>query len=126
MLTLMFVGLFLGESPFVKGSVNEVLAKARKENKLVFVDVYTTWCGPCKLMDRNTFSNKEVAAFLRDKVVSFKIDAEKGEGIGFARKYRVMGYPCFLVLDGDGKLVARQMGYMVPRAFLKWVRSVVS
>ena len=125
MLVLMLAGMLTGDSPFFKGTVKQVLEKAKAEKKMVVVDVYTTWCGPCKLMDKTTFSDKDVVELLTNKVIAYKIDAEKGEGIKLARKYRVAGYPCILILNGDGKLVDRQMGYLPPRYFLNWVNTVL-
>ena len=118
-------GLFLMESPFVEGTVEDVLNKAEKENKLVFVDVYTDWCGPCKLLDKTTFTDQKVMEALSNKVISFKINAEKGEGIALARKYKVMGYPCFLLLNGKGELVNRSFGYMPPQTFLHWLENAI-
>lgn len=126
-MTLLFLSMMiLGyNEAFVTGKVDEVFALAKKEQKYVVVDVYTTWCGPCKLMDKHTFAAPEVKAFLKDKVVAYKIDAEKGEGVAFARKYRVMGYPCVLVLDADGKLVDKSMGYLPAKYFLDFVTKAV-
>ena len=59
----------------------DVLAKAKKENKIVFVDAYTTWCGPCKWMAANIFPTKEVGDVFNASFVNAKIDMEKGEGI---------------------------------------------
>ena len=125
MWALLLVGIFAGDSPFFKGTVEQVLEKAKAEKKLVLVDVYTTWCGPCKLMDRTTFQDEAVVDFLTNKVIAYKIDAEKGEGIALARKYRVAGFPCILILDGSGKLVDRQLGYLPARYFLNWVNNVL-
>lgn len=123
---VLLVGMLSAESPFLTDSVARLMEKAKAENKLVLVDVYTTWCGPCRLMDRTTFSNEDVREILKNKVIAFKIDAEKGEGIKLARKYKVRGYPCILILDGNGKLVDMQLGYIPPSAFLNWVRRVLT
>ncbi len=123
---VLLAGMLTAESPFQKGTVAKIMEKAKAENKLILVDVYTTWCGPCKLMDRTTFSHEDVRDILKNKVIAYKIDAEKGEGIKLARKYKVRGYPCILILDGDGKLVDMQLGYIPPSAFLNWVRRVLA
>lgn len=67
----------------------EILAKAKKENKLIMVDAFTTWCGPCKWMAKNTFTNDTVADFYNSKFVNAKIDMEKGEGLDIAKQYEV-------------------------------------
>ncbi|OJJ15061.1 hypothetical protein BKI52_40045 [marine bacterium AO1-C] len=103
---------------FYKGNWNALLAKARRERKPFFVDVYTTWCGPCKAMTRNTFSNSRVGAYANRNFVSYKLDAERGEGPRLARKYRVNAYPTILFFDHQGRLKGRQVGYQGANAFL--------
>jgi len=95
-----------------------LLAKAKKENKILFIDAYTTWCGPCKMMDRDVFSDREVGAFYNEHFINAKIDMEKGEGPEISQKYRVRGYPSFLFLDSDGEIVHRGIGYIEKTKFL--------
>lgn len=111
---------------FYKGDVNAALAQAETSGKLLLVDIYTTWCGPCKRMDRVTFQDKAVKQALKDRVVAFKIDAEKGEGINFATKYRISSYPSFLILNAKGEVVERKIGYMPPKQFMKWLDSALN
>lgn len=92
------------------GTFSEILAKAKAENKLVFIDAYTTWCGPCKWMSKNIFTNDTVADYFNSNFVNAKIDMEKGEGIEIAKKYDVRCYPNLLFVDGDGNLVHRSAG----------------
>jgi len=68
------------------------------ENKLVFVDCFTTWCGPCKYMDANVFTNDSVADYFNDNFINVKLDMEKGEGEVFAGRYRVRSYPTYMFL----------------------------
>ena len=96
---------------FDKSEWKEILAKAEKEDKLIFVDAYAAWCGPCKKMDRDVFSKKEVGDYFNAKFVNAKIDMEKGEGIGLARKFRVAAYPTLLFVNGSGDVVHRSVGY---------------
>jgi len=107
---------------FYKGKWNGLLAKARKERKPFFVDVYTTWCGPCKAMTRNTFSNSQVGTYANRNFVPYKLDAERGEGPRLARKYRVNAYPTILFFDHQGRLKGRQVGYQGANAFLGTMR----
>ena len=122
---MILVGLLFtllgSDAPFVDAGIEDVLEKAKAEKKLVFVDVYTDWCGPCKLLDKTTWKDEKVKAVLSDRMISIKINAEKGEGIPFARKYRVRGYPSLLVLNGNGELLDRHTGYIHPRQFLVWL-----
>lgn len=104
---------------FDQGSWKAVLAKAMRENKLVFVDVYTSWCGPCKKMVKEVFPQKEVGDVFNASFVNYKIDAEKGEGIQIAKSFGVKAYPTYLFVNGDGELVYRVTGYNEPQLFLQ-------
>lgn len=88
-----------------------VLAKAAEQNQLVFVDAYTTWCGPCKKMVREVFPEKKVASFYNKNFINYQIDMEKGEGPQLAKEYNVFVYPTLLFVDGQGNLVHRSAGY---------------
>ena len=88
----------------------DVLAKAKAENKIVFVDAYTTWCGPCKWMAKNIFPTKEVGDVFNASFINAKIDMEKGEGIDIAKKYAIRAYPTYIFVNGDGEMVHRSLG----------------
>ena len=90
---------------FNHGTWEEVLAQAKKEHKIIFVDAFTTWCGPCKRMAKNVFPDKEVGKFFNKYFINYKMDMEKGEGPKFARKYQVTSYPTLLFIDYDGEVV---------------------
>lgn len=96
----------------------EILAKAKKENKYVFLDAYTTWCGPCKWMDKNVFPTAEAGEYFNKNFVNAKIDMEKGEGLEIAKTYAVQAYPTYLYVDGDGNLVHRVVGSMPTDRFI--------
>jgi thioredoxin-related protein len=119
----MGVGLIAQENAagisFEQGEFQAILDKAKAENKLIFMDVYTTWCGPCKMLDRNTFSNAQVGRTFNAGFVNYKLDAEKGEGMAIARKYAVRAYPNMLFINGQGELVHRVVGYHPPEELLK-------
>ena len=103
---------------FFKGSLKEGLALAKKENKKVFIDVYTTWCGPCKKMSKEVFPVKKVGDFYNANYISLKIDAEKGEGVDIARQYKVSGYPTLLYLDTKGEVIKKVTSYLNEEAFI--------
>lgn len=92
-------------------SFKELLTIAKKENKLLFVDAFTTWCGPCKLMAKNVFPQATVGDFYNANFINSKIDMEKGEGIDLAKKYNVRAYPTYLFINGDGELIHRVTSY---------------
>lgn len=95
-----------------------VKAKALKENKPIFIDTYTSWCGPCKMMLKNIFPLPEVGKFFNNSFICYKVDAEKGEGIDIAKAYTVTGYPTYLFIDGNGKLLYRSSGSMPADKFI--------
>ncbi len=89
----------------------ELLARADREDKLIFMDAYAEWCGPCKMMDRNIFSQKEIGDFFNARFINIRMDMEKGEGIGLSRDFGIMAYPTLLFIDEKGKIVHRAVGY---------------
>lgn len=102
---------------FETGTWAEILAKAKQQNKYVFVDAYTTWCGPCKWMDKNVFPTAEAGEYFNKNFVNAKIDMEKGEGLEIAKTYSVQAYPTYLYVDGDGNLVHRVVGSIITFLF---------
>ncbi|MDE5611087.1 MAG: thioredoxin family protein, partial [Odoribacter sp.] len=92
---------------FREVSYAEALELAAKERKMVFIDFYTAWCGPCKQMSKEVFPQREVGDFFNRKFVSLKVDAEKGEGKELAVKYKLRAYPTFVVLNAGGEEVYR-------------------
>ena len=88
----------------------EAIATAKAEGKLVFLDFYTSWCGPCKMMLRDVFPQKSVGDYLNERFVCIKIDAEKGEGVELRRRYGVKAYPTFVGIDAAEKEVMRREG----------------
>ena len=95
---------------FEKGTWAEIKAKAQAENKFIFVDAYTAWCGPCKMQDKKVFPLKEVGDFFNKNYVSYKIDIEKGEGRGFAKKYKIRVVPTMLYFNSKGEIVHKTVG----------------
>jgi thiol-disulfide isomerase/thioredoxin len=83
----------------VNGDWKQIVKEARKSKKLIFIDCYTTWCGPCKLLDKNIFTRDTVADFYNATFVNTKFDMEKGTGIELAKKYAVRAFPTLLYID---------------------------
>ncbi len=96
----------------------DILKKAKTENKIVFVDAYTSWCGPCKVMAKNIFPLPEVGDVFNAKFVNAKIDMENGEGPEIAKQYNVQAYPTYIFVNGDGELVHRALGSMPAPKFI--------
>lgn len=104
----------------------DLMAKAKKENKIVFIDAYASWCGPCKMMERNVFTQKSVGDYYNSNFINAHFDMEKGEGRDIASKYGVRSYPTYLFLNGDGELVSQNYGYMEAGMFLAMAQDVNS
>jgi thiol:disulfide interchange protein len=95
---------------FTSAGFDEALARARSEKKLLLVDVYTDWCGWCKKLDREVFSDARVAS-AAGGLVAVRVNAEKG-GEKVAERFDVNGYPTILFVDGTGTVVKRVEGYV--------------
>lgn len=106
--------------------MSEILAKAGREGKPVFLDAYASWCGPCKMMERNVFVKKEVADFYNENFINAHLDMEKGEGREIARKYQVYSYPTYLFLNANGEVLYRGGGYLEPDDFISLGRRVAN
>ncbi len=98
--------------------LNVALAKAKAENKLVFIDAYAEWCGPCKVMARDIFPQKEVGDYFNANFVNLKLDMEKGDNVAIGKKYEVKAYPTYLFLNADGELVHKGLGSMPADKFI--------
>ncbi len=109
---------------FKQGSWEEILKAARDENKVIFLDIYATWCGPCKMLKKNTFTDKEVGEYFNAHFINVTLDGEKGEGALLAKKYELHAYPTMLFIQPDGKAKAEAVGYQTPRKLLEFARKV--
>ena len=102
-----------------------ILNKAKKENKLVFMDAYASWCAPCKLLERNVFPVKEVGDYYNANFINSRFDMEKGEGRDIARKYGINSFPSLLFLNGNGEVVFKGLGYMEVSDFISMGKDVL-
>lgn len=99
----------------------DAVAKAKQMNKLVFLDCYTSWCGPCKMMSNTVFPQEKVGAYMNPRFVNIKIDMEKGEGVELAKRLQISAYPTFIIFNGDGNEIGRFLGGCDADAFIKKV-----
>jgi thioredoxin-related protein len=120
-------------------SMNDALAAQAQNPKLIFIDMYTTWCGPCKLLDRNTFSNADVIDYINEYYYAVKFNAEGEEPVSymnetfgnpsydpakanrrnsqhqFARHLGIRAYPTLAFLDQKGALLTTVKSYRTPQ-----------
>ncbi|WP_276090464.1 thioredoxin fold domain-containing protein [Pedobacter sp. JY14-1] len=132
-LITLFAGLIpllsFAQINFVQGLTwNQVLDKAKLENKVIFVDAYTTWCIPCKDMDINVFTNLDVGVAANENYISVKVQMDKTDGdsekikawyqkANDLAKY-ITAYPSFLFFSAEGKFIGKEVGYQSPANFL--------
>lgn len=116
-LLLVFVGLLcsvviFAQTNFQELSLEKAREQAKTENKPVFLDCYTSWCGPCKMMANDVFTLEAAGEYFNKNFVCVKIDMEKGEGPAIGKQYGVDAYPTFLIINADGKLMHKLVGAM--------------
>lgn len=104
----------------------QLKTKAKNSGKLIFIDCYTEWCGPCKKMVRETFPLKEVGEYMDSTFISAKFDCEKGEGIDIRERFGVSSYPTYLILDSDGKVINTTGGFHNGNDFILLLRKLSS
>jgi thiol:disulfide interchange protein len=112
-----------GSKPaFQSLKLDEALALARREKKMVMVDFGATWCGPCKMMEATTFKNQRVEMFLADNLIAIKVDIDNEKAS--AQKHNVTAVPTILFLDSNGKEVERIIGFKNAEQFLEALTKV--
>lgn len=107
---VLFAGAVMAQTNFRQISYQEGVEAAKKEGKLLFIDFYTEWCGPCKALAKQVFPRKEVGDFMNEHFVCLSIDAEKGEGVELSKKFEVQSYPTCLIVRPDGTIQHRLVG----------------
>lgn len=107
---------------FTNGSFNEALQAAAKSGRLVFVDCYTSWCAPCKWMEKNVFVNDTIHQYFNKQFINFKVDMEKGEGVSLRERYKVTSFPTYLFVDAKGNQVHRTGSRMSVQDFITEAR----
>lgn len=103
---------FGGGIEFEHISLKKGLEKARSEGKLIFIDLYATWCGPCKMLSNSTFKDDNLGNFMNDNFVCLKIDGEKGEGEELMTDFDIDAFPTMLFLSPDKELIKKLVGFV--------------
>ncbi|MFR5660526.1 MAG: thioredoxin family protein, partial [Butyricimonas faecihominis] len=106
-------------------TLDEAFAKAQKENKLVFLDCYTSWCGPCKEMAEKEFTKKEAGEYFPPRFVCIKSDIERGEGKEIAKRYNITTVPTFLILYPNGEIIHTIVGSSPLLTFIDKIKTAL-
>jgi len=111
LLCLFVLGQLSGQGiEFYHGSWKDAFAEAKKQDKIIFVDAYAKWCGPCKRMARDVFTKSNVGEFFNDNFINLKLDMEIPDGHSFGKKYPVSAYPTLFFIDSNGEILTKVVG----------------
>lgn len=108
------------EIMFTNGKWKDIAAQARKNDKYIFVDAFTTWCGPCRQLKNVTFKDAKAALYFNDNFINYTVDMEKDEGLVLAEKWHVAEYPSLLFFTPQGKLIMKQIGYVDAKKLIEF------
>ena len=149
LIILVFSGIAVQAQKINWMSMNEALAAQKKNPKKIFMDVYTDWCGPCKLLDKNTFQHKDVVKFVNKHFYAVKFNAEGTEKIEyqdfvytnpnhnpgrkgrnsqhlFAHALKVTGYPTMVFFDENSEVISPVVGYKTPEQLEIYLKMIAS
>jgi len=101
--------------------LNEALAKAGAENKLVLADMSAIWCPSCRKLDQQVLANDAVKQAIAKDYVFSRIEYESDEGEAFMVKYQVRGFPTLLILDAEGNKLTQLPLTFSPAAFIDMI-----
>lgn len=131
---IFFVALFVlfavlsarAQVQFETKPTDAVREMAIAQKKLVFIDLYATWCGPCKTMERDVFSDKSVGHFINKHFVAAKYDVDQKTGNDLLKKYGNGSVPTYLIFDTEGNLLGRIVGSSSAETFIQNVQGILN
>ena len=110
---------------FETKSTDAVREMALRSGKLVLIDLYASWCPPCRMMEREVFSRKDVGDFMQQRFVAAKYDTDKPTGKELMKRYGSGAIPLYLVFDTQGELLGRIQGASAPKEFMESVQKII-
>ncbi|QJD77342.1 thioredoxin family protein [Spirosoma rhododendri] len=109
---------------FTEASWKDVLKKAKAEKKIIFLDAYASWCGPCKMLQKKVFTQRAVGDLYNSKFINVKMDMEKGEGPALSEVYPLEAYPTLLYINADGRVIRKVVGAIPAEELIAVGRSI--
>jgi len=109
---------------FTEASWKDILKKAKAEKKIIFLDAYASWCGPCKMLQKKVFTQKAVGDLYNSKFINVKMDMEKGEGPALSEIYPLEAYPTLLYINSDGRVIRKVVGAVPADELISVGRSI--
>ncbi len=127
LLFLLLLGTVSAEAQvrFMTRSTDGVRRQAVEQNKLVFIDLFATWCPPCQMMEREVFSRGDVGAFMEQHFVCAKYDIDKTTGRELLKRYGNRRVPLYLIFNTEGELLGRIRGATDPGRFIAEVKRIL-
>jgi len=105
---------------FIEEDWNKALQEAKDQHKLIFLDAYASWCGPCKMLKALTFPNKDAGEFFNANFINVAVNMEQGYGPVLSQQFAVNAYPTLVIANAKGEIVAYTRGYMNAKQLIKF------
>lgn len=126
LLFVLVAGAAQAQVKFETKSTDAVREMAIRQGKLVFIDLYASWCPPCRMMERQVFSRKDVGEFMDERFVAAKYDTDQSTGRELLKRYGNGAIPLYLVFDTAGELLGRIQGASAPEEFMESLRTIIA
>jgi thioredoxin-related protein len=107
-----------------KNSIDSIIQYSG--DKIILLDFYTEWCGPCKRMDKEVLVDTTISRLINTNFILLKVDAEKGYGIFLSKKYNVTSYPTYVFLNSNATPIYKTNGFISPNKFLTQLGYAIS
>ncbi len=117
-LCLLFTIMINAQIRFEQGSWDEIIEKAKTENKLIFISLYSEWAGPCKWMDKNVYNKSDIGLFYNSNFFNVEVDSQSPFGISIREIHNLKNVPSFLFIDSDENEIYKLQGKIEFKKFI--------